>query len=265
MRENRLRKILNERRVTVGAFMDFPSPDIVEFAAWTGFEWIFMDAEHVGVSVETCYNLVRAADAAGIASIVRVPDIRAETILAYSDTGVSGITGPHIRTVADAQAFVSALRYGPRGIRGASAGSRAANFGITQSPSEYFAAVDTHPVAMGLLEDIEAYDGDLEAIVAVEGLDVLCLGKMDLSISAGVPGDLTHPEVQTRVRKAAEVTHRRGKILNEAVGDMASVERALGLGTHMLMASVQGLLGQAATSFLGSVREAVDKSAARPR
>lgn len=263
MRENKLRKVLAEKHVTVGAFMDFPSADLVEFTAWIGFDWILIDAEHVGISVETCYNLVRAADAAGIASIVRVPDISAETILAYADSGVGGVIGPHVRNAADAKALVAALRYAPLGIRGASAGSRAANFGVTQSPRDYFGAVDTHPVAMALLEDIEAYDDDLEAIGKVDGLDVFCLGKMDLSISAGVPGDLGHEAVQSRLRKAADVGGRYGKILNEAVGDQASVERAIKLGSRMLMGSVQSLLGQAGQSFIEMVSDVADKSAAR--
>ncbi|QDY99598.2 siderophore biosynthesis protein SbnG [Nitratireductor mangrovi] len=263
MRENKLRKVLAEKHVTVGAFMDFPSADLVEFTAWIGFDWILIDAEHVGISVETCYNLVRAADAAGIASIVRVPDISAETILAYADSGVGGVIGPHVRNAADAKALVAALRYAPLGIRGAAAGSRAANFGVTQSPRDYFGAVETHPVAMALLEDIEAYDDDLDAIGEVEGLDVFCLGKMDLSISAGVPGDVGHETVQARLRKAAEVAKRNGKILNEAVGDKASVERAIELGSRMLMGSVQSLLGQSGQIFIEMVSDVVEKSVAR--
>ena len=259
MRENKLRSLIRQDELLLGMFLDFPSGDIIEFSAWMGFNWVLIDAEHVGVNVESCYNLVRAADAVGIASVIRVPDIRPETVLAFADTGVSGIIGPHIRSLKDAETLVSGLRYGPLGVRGASAGSRAANYGFTQSPSEYFAAVDTHPVAMALLEDVEAYDDALEDIAALPGIEVLCLGKMDLSISAGVPGQLGHAAVQDRVKKAAAAARKHGKMLNEAVQDAASIAQAEATGTRMLVGSAQGLLGIGGKTFIDTSRAAFAK------
>jgi len=252
MRKNRLRELIAGNELLLGVMIDFPSPRFVEFVGWMGFNWVLIDGEHDGVSAATCADLVMACDAVGIASVVRVPVNQPELILAYADTGVSGVIAPHVRSVEDAKRLVSALRYPPHGTRGAASGSRAANYGFTQTARTYFQTVE-HTVAMTLLEDPEGYD-DVERIAAVPGIEVLCLGTGDLSVALGVPGEKTHPRVLDCIEKARAAAGRHGNVLNAAVGDRASLEWAKGIGSRMLLTSGAGIASAGGRAFLETAR-----------
>jgi 2-keto-3-deoxy-L-rhamnonate aldolase RhmA len=254
MRINRLRERLNKPGPLMGVMADVASPRLIEMYGLLGFDWVLIDAEHDGVGIETCYAYAMAAEAAGIASLVRVPENRPEVILAYADTGVSGIIAPHVRSGADAERLVSAVRFPPHGHRGIAGSSRAANYGATQAPKEYFAAVHSQPVICALMEDGEAYD-NAEAIIGHPGIEVVCLGTGDLAGSLGHPGEKGHPEVIERVLKASALARRHGKILNAAAGDAASLADAAKWGVRMVMNSNTGLITGAARAYLKLARE----------
>lgn len=254
MRKNRLREQLKQPGPLFGVMADVASPRLIELYGLLGFDWVLIDAEHDGVGVEACYSYVMAADVIGIASIVRVPDNRPEAILAYADTGVSGVIAPHVRTVEEARRLVSALRFPPRGHRGVAGSSRAANYGCTQAPKDYFHAVDTHPVVCALLEDKEAYD-DAESIIGVDGIDVVCLGTGDLAASLGYPGEKGRADVEACARKAADLARRHGRTINVAAGDEASLALAASLGAKMIMASNTALVSRAGRDYLKLARE----------
>ena len=219
MRANALRKLLSQGRPAIGVMADLAAPRVVEFYGIMGFDWVLIDAEHDGASVDACYDFVRAADAVGIASVVRLPVNRPEVVLSYAETGVSGIMAPHVRSAADAEAFVSAMRFPPRGTRGIAGVTRASNYGLTSDPKSYFLSPESQPVAFALLEDAEAYEPDeLERIAAVDGVDVICLGTGDLAASLGLTGEKDHPEVVRRAEMAVAAARRHGKVIEMSVG-----------------------------------------------
>ena len=48
-----------------------------------------------------------------------------------------------------------------------------------------------------------------DAIAAVPGVDVICLGPMDLSLSAGLLGQLEHPTIKTAIDHICEAARKR--------------------------------------------------------
>jgi 2-keto-3-deoxy-L-rhamnonate aldolase RhmA len=260
MRINALRALFGRTRPAIGVMADLASERVVEFYGIMGYDWVLIDAEHDGVGVDTCYSFVRAADAVGIASVVRVPANRADIILSYAETGVSGIMVPHVRSAADAEAFVSALRYPPRGTRGIAGVTRASNYGLTSDPKSYFLDRDSGPVGFALLEDAEAYEPDeLDRIAAVDGVDVICLGTGDLAASLGFPGEKDHPEVVRRAELAVAAAKRHGKRIEMSVGavDPAGLETAARYGAGLVFTSNAGLMTSAGRQFLKAARAAL--------
>jgi 4-hydroxy-2-oxoheptanedioate aldolase len=239
----------------LGTFLSFPNQRLVEFSGLVGFDWVLLDGEHEGLSIESCYELVTAADAVGLATVVRVPVNRPDVILGYADSGVDAVIAPHVTSVAEAESLVSSLRFPPRGTRGAAGGSRAANYGLTQSPREYFEATENHPVAAALLEDVAAYDC-IEEIARVDGLDICCLGASDLAGSLGLPGQADHPDVTSRTRAA--ITHLRdqGVVVNMSAANARQALGLIELGVRMVVVSNITLLAAAARDFLTTCRVA---------
>ena len=57
---------------------------------------------------------------------------------------------------------------------------------------------------------------NVDAISAVEGVDVVLIGTNDLSIELGIPGDFDHPRFIESVEKVAASVKKQGKVLGVA-------------------------------------------------
>src|SRR5919202_744618 len=142
-RMNLLRRKVAEGKTCIGLiFQEFWSPELFEFCGLAGFDYVIADGEHAGVDPQTARNLVRAAQGVGITPLARVARPEPSLILQYLDAGVEGLFLPHCNTAADAEAFVSACKYPPRGIRGAASTSRAAGYGFSGSSREHVEQAD---------------------------------------------------------------------------------------------------------------------------
>ena len=105
---------LRRRDVMFGCFVGQPSPAIVEMVGYAGFDYVIIDLEHGPTGLEMLENMLRAAQAAGAASLVRMPSPAPADVLRVLDAGADGILVPRVESVADAQAIV-AHAYPPAG------------------------------------------------------------------------------------------------------------------------------------------------------
>src|SRR4030081_3700432 len=151
MPTNSLRETLALGRPVIGPILqEIPnSPELVEFLVAAGFDYVIIDGEHGGVSTEVCRDLVRAAESMGGCALARVPNADTARILAFLDQGVQGIVLAHCRGVVDAEALVRAVKYPPRGVRGAASGSRAARYGHGGSTREHVATSNAQTKCFG--------------------------------------------------------------------------------------------------------------------
>lgn len=138
MLKNTAKEKIKAGKPIIGSTIGFPAPQMVEIFGRIGFDFVFIDCEHGTITTESCEEMVRAAEVAGITPIVRVPDKSPQTILRYLDTGATSVQVPHVNSKADAQAIVEAVKYAPQGKRGV-AGSRWADYGLGIPLKEYVA------------------------------------------------------------------------------------------------------------------------------
>ncbi|MFI7127903.1 HpcH/HpaI aldolase/citrate lyase family protein [Nonomuraea sp. NPDC050153] len=200
----RIRTKLERGESVFGVTVQLPSPESVEIAGYAGYDFAWIDAEHGTMGISDINHLVRAADAVGIDSIVRVPDHSASFIQRVLDTGATGIMAPHIRTLVEAKSVVEAARFAPRGVRGACPATRAVGH-LTEDWYGDYVRADQDVLVFGLIEDVEGVE-NVEEIVRHSGIDGILCGPFDLAMSLGLHGDVTDPRVtdmQTRVAHAA--------------------------------------------------------------
>jgi 4-hydroxy-2-oxoheptanedioate aldolase len=256
MRENKLARRLASEGALLGAYVPYASPDLTEAAGYLGFDWVFIDAEHGGIGIETAASMVRAADVVGLGSVIRVPSADPATVLRYVETGVDGILAPHVATSATATALVHAVRFPPTGGRGAFSRSRAANFGLTQSAPAYYAATQNHALAMAMVEDASAFDR-LDELCAVDDLDLFFFGAGDLAMSMGYPGQPDHADVSAMIAGAARTLADRGKVTGMMAATPGAAHVAAALGCRLIAVDLGGLLAAGATHYLEEARRAV--------
>lgn len=190
----------------VGTFIKTPSPMIVEVLSLSPLDCLCLDAEHAPfdrIAIDSC---VLAARAGGMPVLVRVPKASPEHILNALDCGASGVVLPHIASQAQARAAVQASFHGAGG-RGYAGSTRAA--GYTTLGMAGALAAGREAVVIAQIEDVEALD-QLDAILAVEGIDAFFIGRADLTVALGADS-ADAPAVIAAVEAICAAGQRHGR------------------------------------------------------
>lgn len=205
---NAIRRRLAQGDVALGAVVQMASPEAVEMLGLAGYDFAVIDTEHGTIDSALLVHMIRAADAVGVASIVRVPDHSSSHILRVLDAGAAGILAPHVRTPGDAMALVRSVKFAPEGERGACPSTRATGH-LTRDWPSFVQQANRDTLVWCLIEDREALDA-IDAIAAVPGVDGLMFGPFDLAQALGLPGQIGHPEVNTLRDKVLKAANARG-------------------------------------------------------
>jgi 4-hydroxy-2-oxoheptanedioate aldolase len=251
MRKNLLREKFTSGQVAAGVVMAEDSANIIEILGLAGFDFVFIDCEHSGLTVETVQRLVTAAELRGTTALVRPPMNVPEIILRYMDTGAMGIVLPGMDSKEVAQTAVNAVKYPPLGERGLG-GIRAADFGLSGPLGDYVKLANQETLVMGVVESGKGAD-NIEEILDTEGFDGVFIGTNDLSTSLGFPGQTTHPQVVEAIDKILTAGKKKGKPVGGIVRGGETPQQYVDQGYLMVNTSVVGLLGGAAKQFVKNV------------
>jgi len=233
MRFNNVKHALNSGKVQIGTWITtLRSPQITQIFATAGFDFIYIDMEHSAFSIETVGDLCYAALAANLVPIVR-PSAKEPHLLSRPlDAGAMGLLIPHVDTKAEAEAVIRAVKYPPMGRRGLNL--RGVHTGFSKGSGEaYVQATNAETL---LIVQIESRKGieNLDAILAVEGIDGAVIGRGDISADLGLTGDTNHPEVLKQVESMISACRKRKKIPGLLVQDIASAREWIRKGVRLV-------------------------------
>lgn len=203
----------------IGTFAAIPHPVAIEVTAASGVDFLCIDWEHAQISRERIEDLVRAADIHHVPAIVRVPGHAPEAIAAALDSGAAGVLVPRVSTAAQAAAAVQATRYPPLGARGVGPG-RAAGYGY-RIP-DYLASANDSLLLAIQVETAEGL-GNIDAIAAVDGVDLIFIGPGDLSVSIDAMGPAKAERLNAAIEtiaSASRKTNRRAGIFRPSPDDI---------------------------------------------
>ena len=145
-----------------------------------------------------------------------MPDIGSSTILRYLDRGIMGILGPHIATEVDARQLVRACYFGPLGER-SFGGNRGTDYNaMIADKAAYYREANEQMLVVALLEDVAVLN-NLDAILAVPGIDLYSIGPNDFAQSLGYPGQPEHPEVAKAMHDITHRIHAAGRTMQADV------------------------------------------------
>jgi 2-keto-3-deoxy-L-rhamnonate aldolase RhmA len=181
--------------IVYSAWLTFSSPAIAELIAGYGYDVLLVDMEHTSIGLETMEDVLRAVGRWDPVVIVRVPGHDPSFIKRLLDIGVDGIMAPQVMNVEAARSLIAAVKYPPVGRRGYGPRRTSDYF---RDP-DYFGRANDNTFVMLQIEHIDAV-AEAEAIAALPGLDVLCLGPADLAVSLG----LVHEQGNPRVTEAVD-------------------------------------------------------------
>ena len=248
MKPNRMKEKILRGEPALGCSVMFPSPQVVEMLGYAGFDWVLIDCEHGSIGPGDVEVMAMAADAAGITPIARPRTNSASDIQGVMDRGVMGVQVPHVNTAEDARRAVAAVKFGPGAARGLAAGTRPDNWGLGSKMPDFAARANAQSLVCVQLEHAEALK-NIDAILAVDGVDVFFIGPSDLSQSMGYPGNPKEPVVAKAIEDALARIRSAGRVPGmPATAD--TVGSVVASGCRYIYTHLPRLVGAGAGAFL---------------
>ena len=247
--DTRLPALLRGNRPLLGTFIGLPAPALVEMCGHAGLDFVIIDNEHGPAGVESTESMIRAARAAGVIPVVRTlePDI-----LRMLDIGASGVQVPQVNTPEQAARIVAAAKYPPTGARGAAFSTRAAGYGFFGGDGHV--RNSNEGTAVIVMTETRTAIANLDAILAVPGIDAVFFGPNDLSFSFGHPGEMQHPEVVGAIEHGIARALAAGVAPGVLALTPAEFHRWRKAGARYLPGVLSGLIANALRAHVAGAR-----------
>jgi 4-hydroxy-2-oxoheptanedioate aldolase len=181
---------------------------VAEVCAGSGLDVLLFDAEHGPNDLGSLLPQLQAVHGYPVVPMVRPPTGDAVLLKQYLDLGVQNLLVPMIDTAEQAAAMAAAVSYPPDGVRGiGSAFARGARWGRVDG------YLHNARNTISLFVQIESVDAvrNVEAILAVDGIDGIFCGPSDLAASMGLLGQQEHPDVVAAIEHCIAAANAAGK------------------------------------------------------
>ncbi len=246
--ENPVRRALREGRPVIGLTLTTPSVEVAARAASLGFDFLWIEMEHSPITLETLRAMVLACRGLRAVPFARVPVNELWTAKRVLDAGVHGVIFPFTSSVELARQAAQACRYPPLGRRGCGPSLALLSW---PEPERYHDSADENVMVVAVIEERQAVE-QIEAIAAVEGIDVLFIGTSDLSFSLGLRGRQDEAPHREAVERILEAARRHGKIAGRPARDAEQIARYLQQGFLFFQATTElNLMADGARQLLG--------------
>jgi 2-dehydro-3-deoxyglucarate aldolase/4-hydroxy-2-oxoheptanedioate aldolase len=226
-----------ERLLRVFALGHLYDPRLVEVVGHAGgYDAVWLDVEHAGLTMADVRHGALAARAAGLASFVRLPVTDYASVMRPLEAGAGGVMASMVRDVETARRLVRWGRFPPLGERGINGTGADGSYGAHAWP-DYFRHAE-ESTALGVqVEHADAVEC-VEELAALEGVDFLFVGPSDLSQSLGVTGQWDHPALWRAVERVARACAARAMPWAILPLGPAYARRCVELGCRMLSVGI---------------------------
>ena len=252
MAEYRMRRKLKAGELVLGVCNMYPASGIIEALA-PGWDYVWIDGQHGQHSYDSLLHAVQAAAGVDVDTVIRVPSMDGAVLGPYADIGPTAIMVPMVDTAEQAEGIVQQLRFPPLGNR--SFGGRRV---VDLAGRCYF---QDDPLVIWAQIETPAAVANAQAVIDVEGIDVLFFGADDFKVRMGLPigaPAAETPEIREALAQVAEAARAAGKYSGCVAGDPDTIKCAVGLGYQVLVcASDAGAIRSASVAARQMARDAL--------
>ncbi len=233
------------------------SPAMLYLAKQAGLDFLLIDAEHGSYNLETIHDICATSISESMPVIVRVPEGTKGFISTYLDAGAAGILIPMVGSAEYAKQIAGYSKYMPVGYRGYTSSSGHTAYAGAVKHTEVMEEANNRILTIVQIETLEGLE-NVDAIAAVDGIDMLFIGPNDLSVALGIPGDLMNPIELEAIKKVADAAKRHGKLFSMAAGKALCEKFAKELDAYVIGADSAMLM-----TGMKNVRTITDELAAK--
>lgn len=211
--KNTLKEKTNLKKQTLGTFVEMGGRGGIECLARGGFDFLILDAEHGPFSIESIGQHIDTAELNNITALVRISEVSRSNILRTLDVGAKGIIIPYIESVDQVKEVIKHAKFSPLGQRGYCP-TKSSCWGVdkwAEDGRKYMKLCNEETLVLPQCETLGAYE-NIEEILALEGVDGIFIGPLDLSIALGVPFELESPILQKAIRDVLMACKKANKL-----------------------------------------------------
>jgi 4-hydroxy-2-oxoheptanedioate aldolase len=244
-----LRKRLADGELTISTMVsEVRNPNLARMLATARLDSMIIDMEHGTFGWPDMSAIIAVARGAGLFPVVRIPEIRRETVLKPLDAGAAGLLVPMVNTVEEAQEVIRLVKYPPAGMRGTALRRGHSDYRAV-SAEEYLGRVNEEVAVLLQIESTSALE-IVDDLARIDGVDALFVGPFDLSVDMGMPGKVWDPQIRKAFSSVIAAGKRNGIATGIQVSDVGQARELVSEGMRYLSFSsdVNMLIDYAARS-----------------
>jgi len=253
-----LKQALRAGRPVLGTMLtELHSPGACPVVKKAGYEFVIFDTEHNRPGIETMSWLLRVGRDSGLPVIVRAPAFEGQWPTRYLDLGAAGNLFPRVETADEAARIMRMIKYPPQGARGL--GTNTGHDDYSAKPAVEFTQAANANLMVVMQLETELGWANRDEIFSVPGIDATFIGPNDLSLSLGLPGQLSHPKVLSAMQDIFDSAKAHGVAPGIHAFDVEGAIRFIKMGaTFVAFSSELSLFVKASRAGLEAIRSAVE-------
>ena len=188
MRKNRITELFKAGKPIINSWLAIPSSFSAEVMANQGWDSLTIDMQHGLIDYPNAVSMLQAISTTETTPMARVNWNEPGQIMKILDAGCYGIICPMVSNRKEAEKFIQACQYPPKGYR---------SFGPIRASiyggSDYAKNADEEILKLAMIETKEALE-NLDEILDTPNLDGIYVGPADLSLAINEEPGFDRPE-----------------------------------------------------------------------
>jgi 4-hydroxy-2-oxoheptanedioate aldolase len=188
VRKNKLKEIFKQGGSAINGWLQIPNSFTAELMANQNWDSLTLDMQHGVIDYSHAISMLQAISTTNVVPLARVNWNEPGQIMKILDAGAYGIICPMVSNRKEAENFVQACMYPPRGYR-----SYGPIRGLVYGGPDYADEANNEILKFAMIETKESLD-NLDEIMQTPGLDGIYIGPADLSLAIGEKPSFDKPE-----------------------------------------------------------------------
>ncbi|MDC1093044.1 aldolase/citrate lyase family protein [Pelagibacteraceae bacterium] len=231
MRKNKLKELFKAGKPIINSWLSIPSSFSAEIMANQEWDSITIDMQHGLIDYSNAVNMLQAISTTDTTPLTRVNWNEPGQIMKILDAGCYGVICPMVSNRKEAENFVQACQYPPKGYR---------SFGPIRASiyggADYAKNANDEILKLAMIETKEALE-KLDEILDTPNLDGIYIGPADLSLAVGEEPGFDKPENSKafkEILRVLEAAKKRGLLAGLHNGTPEYAQKMIDRGFNLV-------------------------------
>ena len=206
MKQNKIKKMMLDGKPVVNGWLQIPSSFSAEVMSHQGWDSLTIDMQHGVIDYPNALQMLQSISTTEVTPLARVNWNEPGQIMKILDAGCYGVICPMVSNKTEAEKFVQACMYPPKGYR-----SFGPIRGLIYGGGDYGDHANEEILKIAMIETKEALE-KLDEIMSTPGIDGIYIGPADLSLAIGQKPAFDNPEGSPTYKEIINILKHAKKI-----------------------------------------------------